>query len=218
MLISLIGGVIGIAHRHRRARCWSGKFGALPVALNGQVVALAAGVLDRDRAVLRLLPGAQGVAAGPDRGAAPAVVGRGGGMLGGAMPSRSIRTCARSLLDPRLLACAAMTACTLKSQPKRRRPRWSSTAAPGVIERDSLCAGRRSASPRRPRPRARRRQRGAGEAAAARSMRSSRRSWCWRNRRTSTPARARCSTPRAATNSMPRSWKATPAAPARSPA
>ncbi len=45
-----------------------------------------------------------------------------------------------------------------------------------------------------------------------------RHSSCWKTRRCSTPARARCSMPTAATNWMPRSWKATPAAPAPSPA
>jgi putative ABC transport system permease protein len=42
MLISLIGGVIGIALGVVGALL-VGKFGSLPVALNGQVVALAAG-------------------------------------------------------------------------------------------------------------------------------------------------------------------------------
>ena len=72
MLISLIGGVIGIALGIVGALL-VGKFGALPVALNGQVVGAGGGLLDRDRPVLRLLPGAQGLAAGSDRGAAAAV-------------------------------------------------------------------------------------------------------------------------------------------------
>ena len=75
MLISLIGGVLGIA---------IGVVGALA---GGQVRRAAGGaelpggraggrLLDRHRPVLRLLPGAQGLAAGSDRGAAAAVKGR----------------------------------------------------------------------------------------------------------------------------------------------
>ena len=80
MLISLIGGAIGIALGMVGALL-VGKFGALPVALNGAGDRAGRGLLDRDRPVLRLLPGAQGLAAGSDRGVAAAVAASRGGML-----------------------------------------------------------------------------------------------------------------------------------------
>ena len=72
MLISLIGGVIGIAIGVVGALV-VGKLGNLPVELNTQGGDAGGGILHRHRPVLRVLPGAQGVPARSDRGAALAM-------------------------------------------------------------------------------------------------------------------------------------------------
>ena len=195
MLISMIGGVIGILLGVVGALLVA-RFGSLPVALNGKVVGVGRGVLDRDRSVLRLLPGAQGVAAGSDRGVAAAVA-----------------VFAGTLARMRLAVCWCHdVACWSAREP--RAPPWSSTAAPASSSA-APCRARTSArsvaisiahSMRATRCWAR---------AARRWMRSRRRSRCWRIRRASTPAGARCSAPMAGMNSTPRSWKDTPGVPAR---
>lgn len=67
MLLSLIGGAIGILLGIGGALL-VGKFGQLPVALNGNVIALAAGFSIATGLFFGYYPGAQGLATRSDQG------------------------------------------------------------------------------------------------------------------------------------------------------